>query len=71
METGLTEIKQVNCGVDFIEIISNKEIEPSKKDEIAEIFKSHKLKFRVVPDQLLVLASQKLQNRTPPEKDGN
>ena len=71
METGLTEIKQVNCGVDFIEIISNREIDPSKKNEIAEIFKSHKLKFRVVPDQLLVLASQKLQNRTPSEKDGN
>jgi hypothetical protein len=65
METGLTEIKQVNCGNDFIEIISNKEIDPARKDEVIEIFKSHKLKFKVVPDQL---ASQKVQNRNPSGK---
>jgi hypothetical protein len=66
METGLTEIKQVNCGIDFIEIVSNKEIDPSKKDEVAEIFKSHKLRFKVIPDQ--ILASQKVQKINPSEK---
>jgi hypothetical protein len=45
--------------------VSNKEIDPIKKNEVAEIFKSHKLKFKVVPDQL---ASQKIHNRTPSEK---
>lgn len=66
METGLTEIKQVNCGNDFIEIVSNREIDPVRKDEVIEIFKSHKLKFKVVPDQ--ILASKKVQNRNPSEK---
>ena len=65
METGLTEIKQVNCGNDFIEIVSNREIDPGKKDEVIEIFKSHKLRFKVIPDKI---TSKKVQNRIPSEK---
>ena len=56
----------MNCGNDFIEIVSNREIDPVRKDEVIEIFKSHKLRFKVVPDQ--ILASKKVQNRNPSEK---
>lgn len=58
MEAGLTDIKQVNCGLDFIEVVSNKELGEDKKSVVRDIFNSHKLKFKVVRDQL---ASQRIQ----------
>lgn len=64
MEAGLTEIKQVNCGFDFIEVISNKELGEARASVVKDIFKSHKLKFKVVRDQL---ASQRIQMNPPSE----
>lgn len=61
-ENGLTEINQINCGVNFIEIVSNKKLDESKMKVVSEIFKSHQLRFKVVNDKI---TSQKIQIRKP------
>jgi len=73
MSCGFIEIKQIVCGVDFIEVISNKEMNQSQKEKIVEIFNDHKLKFKVVTDvnSIIENGKNKIQNPSSPRMDKN
>ena len=58
IDANFTEIKQINCGIDFIEVVSSKELDELKIAIVKEIFKSYKLKFKVIQNQV---ASQRIQ----------